>query len=87
MGEEEEKFCGVFSLAKVWAEEPGDAGGWACGGRRAPALGTPQASLTWVSPRLAPAFHKQNRNTRKNNSYPLGGKVDQFITRYIIQPK
>lgn len=32
-------------------------------------------------PQVAPATHKQNYNTRENNSYPSGKKEDQFITR------
>lgn len=33
------------------------------------------------------SYSQAELNTRENNSYPSGKKEDQFITRYIIQPK
>lgn len=53
-----------------------------------PSCSQHSAALAYVcQPQVAPATHKQNYNTRENNSYPSGKKEDQFITRYIIQPK
>lgn len=65
----EERFCGIGSLAKIWAEKFRDSG------RSAP----PRSPA-------CPATHKQNCNTRKNGSCPLGKKEGHVITRYVLQP-
>lgn len=81
------RFCGMFSLAKIWTEERGGPGRPAGQGQAAPWLSALCGPSSLRQPQVAPATHKQNYNTRKNNSCPSGKKEDQFITQYIIQPK
>lgn len=44
-------------------------------------------SLRVSAPGLLQLFTSRIKTQGKKNSYPLGKKEDQFITRYIIQPK
>lgn len=77
-----------FSLAKIWTEELKRLREASMPVTSEPSCSQHSAALAYMcQPQVAPATHKQNYNTRENNSYPSGKKEDQFITRYIIQPK
>lgn len=56
----EERFCGIGSLAKIWAEKF--------------RLGQGRSAVLSARSPACPATHKQNCNTRKNGSCPLGKK-------------
>lgn len=84
---------GISSLAKIWAEKLRDSVGPPVWDKETQlalwALCSP--GLRVSVPGLLQLFTSRIITQERNNSYPLGGpkkkKKDQFVTRYIIQPK